>query len=51
MSVMKHFAMTTSKLAPRVTVWAVISYHRGSYFAHRQKRKNVSHPMFLKKSF
>ena len=30
---MKHFAMTTSKLAPKVTVWAVICYHIGSYFA------------------
>jgi len=25
----------TSKLAPKVTVWAVISDHISSYFAHR----------------
>ena len=49
MSVMKHFAMTTSKLAPKVTVCAVIFYHKSSYFAHRQKRRNVQHPILLKK--
>ena len=51
MSVMKHFAMTTSKLAPKVTVWAVIFYHISSYFAHRQRRKNIYHPLCLKKCF
>ena len=49
MSVIKHFAMTTSRLAPKVTIWAVISYHIGSYFAHRQRRKNMYHPIFFKK--
>ena len=46
MSVMKHFAMTTSKLAPKVTVWAVIFYHISSNFAHRQRRKNLYPPTF-----
>ena len=35
MSVMKHFAVTTSKLVPKVTVWEVMYYHIGLYFAHR----------------
>jgi hypothetical protein len=29
----------TSKLAPEVTVWAVISDQIISYFAHRKRRK------------
>ena len=49
MSVMKHFDMTTIKLAHKVTVLAVIYYHIGSYFAHRLRRKNVYHSVFLKK--
>ena len=40
-----------SKLAPKVTVWAVISDHISSYFAHRWRRKNVYHPIFSKTSF
>ena len=30
-----RFEAVTSHLAPKVTVWAVISDHMSSYFAHR----------------
>ena len=49
MSVMKHFAMTASKLAPKVTVWAVIAYNISSYLAHRYKIKNVYNQIFFEK--